>query len=134
MVYPPSLFTLSILFRVMISLMREARRHYSPETALEVWEHCRYDLMLPQRQEAFLALATLHLMSPTKHVYYDELMPKFLEAWTGVERCPEWDLLWLCMIARARKHTNTFDWSSSEPHIFSALQRFLIVQVSVVQL
>jgi O-phosphoseryl-tRNA(Cys) synthetase len=116
--------------RTMLRFMRVARLYYKPDTALEVWEHCRQSLMISQLQKSFLSLATLYLMSPTSHTHYDLLVPQFLNAWKLVEHCPEWDLLWLAMLCRARKHTRSFDWRSAEDQIFSSVQRFLMIQVS----
>jgi hypothetical protein len=52
---------------------------------------------------------------------YDELMPQWMRAWQSVDCCPEWDLLWIRLFARARKYTRRFDWAAHIPHFFTYL-------------
>jgi hypothetical protein len=44
--------------------------------------------------------------------YYLEMMPLWLQCWTNIDRCPEYDFLWLALFCRARKHVSSdqSDW------------------------
>ncbi len=52
-----------------------------------------------------------------------------------MDHCPEWDLQWLSLLCRARKHIAdstggvAFDWSAAEVAVWSVLRRVLAVPV-----
>lgn len=52
---------------------------------------------------------------PTKFKRYDEMLPQWVAIWSGVTLNAQWDLCWLTLLTRARKHAKSFNWSSLAP-------------------
>jgi hypothetical protein len=86
------------------------------DTANTLWDTLKNDLMYHSHSNScFRALIMLYLFHPSKCSagFYERVMPLWLECWRNVDRCPEYDFLWLVLFCRARKHVakdSGFDW------------------------
>jgi len=71
----------------------------------------------------FRAQIMLYLFHPSKcsSAYYLEVMPKWMESWRNVDRCPEYDYLWMVMFGRTRKyiHPRDHDWGALRRHLLT---------------
>jgi hypothetical protein len=79
------------------------------------WDMVKDDLQLNRHTHAFYrGIIMVYLFQPTKCTpdYYLELMPKWFDCWTSLDRCLEIDFLWLVLFCRARKHLSQrlYDW------------------------
>lgn len=74
-----------------------------------MWEECRLAAGRTKVQECFKGAGLLELFSPTEHPHYDLLVPAWLKLWALVDHSPEWDVLWLSLLCRARKHSGKRD-------------------------
>ena len=94
-------------------------------TARALWRMTQNDLLYHSHSiSCFRALIILYLFHPSKcsSGYYLEVMPKWMESWRNVDRCPEYDYLWMVLFGRARKfvHSRDQDWGD--------LRRLLLTQ------
>jgi len=62
---------------------------------------------------------------PSKGIDYDPLLPKWVDIWTSIEHCQEWDACWLTLLCRARKYSRTFPWLSLQPILFTKMRHML---------
>jgi len=93
--------------------------------ARALWDVTRNDLLYHTHSNScFRALIMLYLFHPSRcsSEFYLEVMPQWLESWSNVDRCPEFDFLWMVMFCRARKYVSPeeYDWGS--------LRRYLLTQ------
>ena len=93
-------------------------------TARALWKMTENDLLYHTHSNScFRALIMLYLFHPSKcsSEFYLEVMPKWMESWRNVDRCPEYDFLWMVMFGRARKyiHPKDHDWGSLRKHLLT---------------
>jgi hypothetical protein len=93
-------------------------------TARALWKITETDLLYHTHSNScFRALIMLYLFHPSKcsSVFYLEVMPKWMESWRNVDRCPEYDFLWMVMFGRARKyiHPKDHDWGALREHLLT---------------
>ena len=121
-----SLSRQSTVLKRTISVIRYSRRFYdqgldvkqnivSDKTAREIWDLVKMDLMNQTHSNGcFRAMILLYLFHPTRcsSAFYLEVMPTWLQCWGSIDRCPEFDFLWINMFCRSRRFVvpNTYDW------------------------
>ena len=140
--------TRSSILKKSVNLIRSCRRFFdrnggvSATTALEdyigraddttarhLWSCLRNDLQFHSHSNScFRALILLYLFHPSKcsSKYYSEVLPLWMDCWRNVDRCPEWDYLWMVLFARARKYLS-FD-NAESCNIWSTLRKHLLTQ------
>eukprot|EP00566_Odontella_aurita_P004325 CAMPEP_0113531630 /NCGR_PEP_ID=MMETSP0015_2-20120614/3603_1 /TAXON_ID=2838 /ORGANISM="Odontella" /LENGTH=2326 /DNA_ID=CAMNT_0000430487 /DNA_START=10 /DNA_END=6990 /DNA_ORIENTATION=- /assembly_acc=CAM_ASM_000160 len=84
-------------------------------TAREVWLLTREDLLhRTHSNSCFRAIIVLYLFQPSRcsSAFYESVMSQWLECWSSIDRCPEYDYLWLVLFCRARKYIalEGYDW------------------------
>ena len=108
-----------------VHLLRHARHYFIQDgdvangrkdvTAIEICDMVEDDLRTQKHTHAFYrGLIMLYLLMPTRcsSEFYLERMPFWYDCWTGLDRSPEIDFLWLVLFCRARKFLpfNKYDW------------------------
>lgn len=93
-------------------------------TARAVWNTVKNDVLYHTHSNScFRGLILLYLFHPSKcsSAFYLEVMPDWMESWRSVDRCPEFDFLWMVMFGRARKHVHPgkYDWGSLRRHLLT---------------
>mmetsp|Transcript_5490 Transcript_5490/g.15486 ORF Transcript_5490/g.15486 Transcript_5490/m.15486 type:complete len:2289 (+) Transcript_5490:225-7091(+) len=92
-----------------VQLIRDSRRFFSadPETASQIWSMVRTDVLFHSHTHAcYRGTILLYLLLPSRCApeFYQNVLPDWLEAWTNIDRCPEFDFLWLALFCRSRKY------------------------------
>jgi len=108
-------------------------------TAKEVWDLVEPDIMYHSHTHAcYRAAIILYLFQPSRcsAEFYFNLLPTWYECWTKIDRCPEYDFLWLAMFCRARKHiaANAFDWGKIRRRILTHSQHWLQLPIGGVSM
>ena len=98
-------------------------------TANQIWDMVQTDVMFHSHTHAcYRSLILLYLFQPSRcsSQYYLNLIPKWFEAWTNIDRCPEIDFLWLALFCRARKHLPAdYDWGPIRRRLLTHSQYWL---------
>lgn len=103
-------------------------------TAREIWNMIETDIKFHSHTHAcYRAAIILYLFQPSRcsSEYYLELLPEWYECWTNIDRCPEYDFLWLAMFCRARKHlaADAYDWGPIRRRILTHSQYWLQIPI-----
>ena len=103
-------------------------------TARELWEMVSSDLTDQTHSNAtYRALILLYLFQPShcSRKFYTEMLPKWLESWTSIDRCPDYDFLWLTMFCRARKYVEEedYDWGPIRTRLLTLCGYWLQIPV-----
>ncbi len=109
-----------------VSMIRYSRRFFNQgtevkrniltdATAAEVWDMVYPDLVDQTHSNAcYRAVILLHLFFPTRcsSKFYVNIMPVWLDCWSSIDRCPEFDFLWINMFCRSRRflREGDYDW------------------------
>lgn len=99
-------------------------------TAKEIWNMVKTDVKYHSHTHAcYRSSIILYLFQPSRcsSEYYLGLLPEWYECWTNIDRCPEYDFLWLAMFCRARKHiaAGAYDWGPIRRRILTHSQYWL---------
>jgi hypothetical protein len=99
-------------------------------TARELWNIVKNDVLFHSHTHAcYRSSIILYLFQPSRcsSQYYLEVLPDWYESWTNIDRCPEYDFLWLAMFCRARKHVSPddYDWGRIRKRILTHSQYWL---------
>ncbi|CAB9523258.1 Proteasome activator complex subunit 4 [Seminavis robusta] len=99
-------------------------------TAKEIWSMVKTDVKFHSHTHAcYRSSIILYLFQPSRCTadYYLSVLPEWYECWTNIDRCPEYDFLWLAMFCRARKHVSTsaYDWGPIRRRILTHSQYWL---------
>lgn len=99
-------------------------------TALEVWEMVANDVLFHSHTHAcYRGAIILYLFQPSRcsSAYYQLVLPLWWKAWTNIDRCPEYDFLWLTLYCRARKYVSpdSYDWSPIRQRLLTHCQYWL---------
>jgi hypothetical protein len=145
--------TRSSVLKKSVNLIRSCRRFFDQggtveddavgnsgrdRTARLLWSTLRSDLQNHSHSNScFRALILLYLFHPSKcsSEYYSEVLPLWMDCWRNVDRCPEWDHLWMVMFSRARKHAPLNDaascaiWSTLRKHLLCCCKYWLQIPV-----
>ncbi len=140
-----SLSRQSNVLKRTVSIIKYSRRFFdqgleikqnilSDKTAREVWEMVKPDLMNRSHSNAcYRAMMLLYMFHPTRcsSEFYIEVMPSWNESWNSIDRCPEFDFLWICMFCRARKFVDpgTYDWGSLRKRLLTLCGYWLQIPV-----
>jgi hypothetical protein len=132
----------STIVRRTVHLIRDSRQFFdqgirppntsqSPPaldtTARDIWDLVRSDVLYHTHTHAcYRGAILLYLFQPTRCTseFYKEMLPQWFESWSSIDRCPEFDFLWLVMFCRARKHVapDAFDWGPIRRRILTHSQ------------
>ena len=95
----------------------------SDATARSVWSAVESDVSRTHSNGCFRALIIVYLFHPSRcsASYYLSVLPLWMEAWRQIDRCPEWDHLWLILFSRARKYLppGSYDWTDLLKHLLT---------------
>ena len=142
----------SSILKKSVNLIRSCRRFFDQgnigeggggeenrdKTARLLWSSLRKDLEYRSHSNStFRALILLYLFHPSKcsSAYYLEVLPLWMECWRNIDRCPDWDNLWMVLFSRARKYvplTNDVAvniWSTLRKHLLASCKYWLQVPV-----
>ena len=98
------------------------------QTSIAVWSMVESDILFRSASNAcFRGSILLYLFHPTRcsEQYYLSVLPKWWDAWTNIDRCPEYDHLWLSLFCRARKVTVNYDWAPIRKRLLTLSQYWL---------
>eukprot|EP00977_Amphora_coffeiformis_P004033 scaffold804_cov165-Amphora_coffeaeformis.AAC.12 len=122
-----------------VQLIRDARHFFdqgvrpyptqtAPDiTARQVWDMVRTDVLFHSHTHAcYRGSILLYLFWPTRCSAdtYRNVLPEWFNAWTNIDRCPEYDFLWLALFCRARKHV-AYDWGPLRKRLLTLAQYWL---------
>jgi hypothetical protein len=104
--------------RRTVQLIRHARHFFDQTfdlTAYEIWNMVKEDVMHhPHTHACYRGAIMLYLFMPSQcsSEFYLEVLPAWLESWSIIDRCPDFDYMWLVLFCRARKHVSPleYDW------------------------
>lgn len=107
-------------------------------TARALWNNLQSDLMYHSHSNScFRALIMLYLFHPSKcsSGFYEDVMPLWMTCWRNVDRCPEYDFLWMVLFCRGRKYVNMRkhrerqqQLSNDECDVWEDLRKHLLTQ------
>ena len=122
-----------------VQLIRDARHFFDQgirpfatdmardKTARQVWDMVRTDVLFHSHTHAcYRGSILLYLFWPTSCTAqtYRDVLPEWSNAWTNIDRCPEYDFLWLTLFCRARKHVD-YDWGPQRKRLLTLAQYWL---------
>ena len=133
----------SSILKKTVTVIRGCRRFFDQgsgnmvdTTARQLWSALRSDVQYhTHSNSSFRALILLYLFHPTKcsNEYYKEVLPVWMDCWRNIDRCPEWDYLWMVMFSRARKFVSPTDddhiWSTLNANILTSCAYWLQIPV-----
>lgn len=99
-------------------------------SAREIWSMVRSDVLFHSHTHAcYRGTILLYLFQPSRCSpdYYLSVLPHWWTAWTNIDRCPEYDFLWLALLARARKYVDPaqYDWAPVRKRLLTHSQYWL---------
>jgi hypothetical protein len=80
------------------------------------------DLRVPTSIEGLLLLVCC---LPTNFTQFDNYLPTWFEVWASIDHNQLWDCCWLMVVARARKHSESYDWGSLLPFFLTKARDIL---------
>lgn len=100
------------------------------QAALEIWNMVRSDVIYHSHTHAcYRGTILLYLFQPSRcsQNYYLQVLPEWWTAWTNIDRCPEYDFLWLALLSRARKYVSSdgYDWAPVRKRLLTHSQYWL---------
>jgi len=129
----------SSILKKSVTVIRGCRRFFDQgdeddSTARQLWSSLRSDVQYhTHSNSAFRALILLYLFHPTKCSlsYYKEVVPIWMDCWRNIDRCPEWDFLFMVMFSRARKYLPADEsiWTTLHAHLLSSCAIWLQIPV-----
>jgi hypothetical protein len=125
-----SYYRQTTLLKRTVQLIRDARHFYQqPQTADAIWEMVQSDVLYHSHTHAcYRGAILLYLFLPSRcsSAYYARVMPLWLESWSNMDRCHEFDFLWLALFCRARKHVHAdYDWKPIRQRLLTHAQYWL---------
>lgn len=124
---------ISAIQKRTVQFIRDARRFFdSPNAATQIWNMVRNDLLFHSHTHAcYRGTILLYLFLPSKcpSEFYQTVLPDWLNAWTNIDRCPEYDFLWLALFCRARKYLRNNSHEHPLPdwvHTWKSVRRRLL--------
>jgi Proteasome-substrate-size regulator, mid region/Domain of unknown function (DUF3437) len=125
----------------MVQLIRDARHFFeqgvrppgfeldtTDQTAMAIWSMVKDDVLFHYHTHAcYRGTILLYLFHPTRcsQEFYLSVLPHWWDAWTNIDRCPEYDFLWLALLCRARKYVRDYDWTPIRKRILTHCQFWL---------
>jgi proteasome activator subunit 4 len=126
------------VLRRTVQLIRSSRHFFDqgliPGTPLDataeaVWSMVQTDALFHSHTHAcYRASILLYLFHPSRcsAAYYHRVLPLWWECWTNIDRCPEFEFLWLALFCRARKFVHdTYDWTQLRQRLLTNAQYWL---------
>jgi len=134
----------SVLKRT-VNLICDLRRFYdqgleikdnivADNTAQEVWDMVKLDLVRHTHSNAcFRSAILLYLFHPSRcsSEFYRKVIPQWMESWTSIDRCADFDFMFLTMFCRARKYLepDAFHWGPLRRRILTICGYWLQVPI-----
>mmetsp|Transcript_1479 Transcript_1479/g.3106 ORF Transcript_1479/g.3106 Transcript_1479/m.3106 type:complete len:2283 (+) Transcript_1479:251-7099(+) len=135
----------SSVLKKSVNLIRSCRRFFdqgtgtnsnstADATAKALWSNLHPTLQYHTHSNScFRALILLYLFHPTKcsSAYYTNILPQWMACWRNIDRCPEWDFLWMVLFSRARKFVEPTlpIWTTLRKHLLSSCKYWLQIPV-----
>ena len=101
-------------------------RHFFPndadKSATEIWNTLEPDIKQLHSCVSFRAQIMLKQFLPTatSAKFYATVLPTWMTLWSGVDNCMDWDLNWMTLFCRARKHVGeNYDWTAIMRNVVS---------------
>lgn len=125
------------ILRRTVQLIRSSRHFFdqglipgSPVdgTAEAIWGMVQTDALFHSHTHAcYRASIILYLFHPSRcsSQYYSRVLTQWWECWTNIDRCPEFEFLWLALFCRARKFDDSFDWTRIRQRLLTNAQYWL---------
>ena len=82
-------------------------------TSRTIWEMVQDDVLhQTHTHAAYRGAILLYLFMPSQCTsqFYLQVMPLWLQSWSSIDRCPDFDYMWLTLFCRARKHVSPLDY------------------------
>lgn len=100
-------------------------------TSRELWNMVQNDVLYQSLTHAcYRGAIILYLFMPTRNTqdFYLQVLPQWFEAWSSIDRCPDYDFMWLALFCRARKHVspNNYDWSPVRKRLLTHCQYWYV--------
>lgn len=137
----------STILKRTVQLIRDARHYFEQgimrdncldQSAEEIWDMLESDVRFHSHTHAcYRGTILSYLFLPTRcsSGFYEKVLPKWFDSWTNIDRCPEYDFLWMTLLCRARKHVNeSYDWTMIRKRILSLSQYWLQLPIGGVAL
>lgn len=123
----------SVIIKRTVELIRDSRHFFEQAndlTASQIWNMVKNDALFHSHTHAcYRATIILYLFHPSccSTNYYKSVLPLWCESWTNIDRCPEYDFLWLALLCRARKFVapDDFDWTFIRKRLLTNSQYWL---------
>lgn len=119
-----------------VHFIRQARQFFfnrEDHTARQVYQMVRTDLLQYTHTHAcYRGAILLYMFQPTmcSSKFYSDVMDEWFTSWSSIDRCPEFDFLWLVLFCRARKHvTDDYDWTRVRRRLLTHSQYWLHLPV-----
>jgi hypothetical protein len=118
----------NIVLRRTVQMIRHARHFFDQGnrppgymdrgadiTSNSIWEMVKNDVLhQTHTHAAYRGAIMLYLFMPSQCTsdFYLKVMPLWQQSWSSIDRCPDFDYMWLVLFCRARKHIspNDYDW------------------------
>lgn len=135
----------SVLLKRTVLMIRYLRRFYNQglkvksgtftnQTSEEVWEMISDDIMYKTHSCAcYRALIFMYLFIPSRNSteFYLSKLGTWLDCWTNIDRCPDYDYLFLTLFCRARKYVTCdhYDWGPIRQRLLTLCAYWLQIPV-----
>jgi hypothetical protein len=100
----------------------------------EIWALCQPDLKRTHTNLMFRGVVMMYLFLPwaCTPAFFDKVIPECLECWSAIDRCNDFDFLWLQLLCRARFHdsTHAIQWTYMRKKILSNCAYWLQIPVT----
>lgn len=101
-------------------------------TSRIIWEMVKDDVLHQTHTHAsYRGAILLYLFMPSQCTsdFYLEVMPQWLQSWSSIDRCPDFDYMWLVLFCRARKHVSPedYDWGPVRRRLLTHSQYWYVV-------
>ena len=104
---------------ILCEFLHDSRGYFtmSDDEADALVQHAMDMLQDPRHLDCVDGLTLLLNCLPTKYHNYAHWVPQWVSLWSSMNHNAQWDLCWLTLLTRARKHTDirTFSWQALLP-------------------
>ncbi len=90
----------------IVRLLHDCRPYIDEKEGDHIVEMAMEKLEDSSQPSCVEGLLLLVVCLPTSYKGYDNMLPKWLQIWDRLRHNSTWDLCWLCLFTRARKHAN----------------------------
>jgi hypothetical protein len=127
------------IVRRTVRLIRHARHFLdqtSDVTSKDIWNMVKDDVLHHTHTHAcYRGAIMLYLFLPSQcsSEFYLGVLPLWLQSWSSIDRCPDFDYMWLVLFCRARKHVSPFeyDWGPVRKKLLTHSQYWYVRDVKL---